>query len=223
MNTSNTSPLPLPHSLCHFMHLHGCTFLIIYLVVSLSVYCLLWGAGNLCGWLHAVPFSLMHKNLSVNNKWAGLQFNCTPFPQTLLNHKCFLQQSNVSSYSTVTFYVNKSWPAQCCLRCCFQMESGHTIFTPAVCSTPVEFTLEFDLQNGELFTQCNFICLTVSISVFMALSTEFSRQLSGFSLCSSGLRSAFLVLSTIYLFMKVSFSPDIIPSGWLGSKHQLTN
>ena len=108
VNTSNTSPLPLPHSLCHFMHLHGCTFLIIYLVVSLSVYCLLWGAGNLCGWLHAVPFSLMHKNLSVNNKWAGLQFNCTPFPQTLLNHKCFLQQSNVSSYNTVTFYVNKS-------------------------------------------------------------------------------------------------------------------
>ena len=25
------------------------------------------------------------------------------------------------------------------------------------------------------------------------------------------------------LFMKVSFSPDIIHSGWLGSKHQLTN
>ena len=33
----------------------------------------------------------------------------------------------------------------------------------------------------------------------------------------------YLVLSTIYLFMKVSFSPDISPRGWLGSKHQLTN
>ena len=26
-----------------------------------------------------------------------------------------------------------------------------------------------------------------------------------------------------YIFSKVSLSPDIIPSGWLGSKHQLTN
>ena len=39
---------------------------------------------------------------------------------------------------------------------------------------------------------------------------KFSRQLSAFSLCSSGLTSALLVLSTTYLFMKVSFSPDII-------------
>ena len=50
---------------------------------------------------------------------------------------------------------------------------------------------------------------------------KFSWQLSIFSLCSSGLISALLVLSTIFLFMKVSFSPDIIRSDWLGSKHQL--
>ena len=47
---------------------------------------------------------------------------------------------------------------------------------------------------------------------------KFSRQLSVFSFCSSGLISALLVLSTEYLFMKVSLSPDIIPSGCLGSK-----
>ena len=52
---------------------------------------------------------------------------------------------------------------------------------------------------------------------------KFSRQLSAFSLCSSGLISALLILSTKYLFMKVSLSPDVTPSGWLGSKHQLTN
>ena len=52
---------------------------------------------------------------------------------------------------------------------------------------------------------------------------EFSWQLSVFSLCFSGLISALLVLSTKYLSTKVSFSPDIIPSGWLGSKHQMTN
>ena len=42
---------------------------------------------------------------------------------------------------------------------------------------------------------------------------KFSRQLSAFSLCSSGLISAVLVLSTIYLFMKVSFRHDIILCG----------
>ena len=50
----------------------------------------------------------------------------------------------------------------------------------------------------------------------------FSRQLSVFSLCSFGLISVLLVLSTTCLFIKVSFSPDVIPRGWLGSIHQLT-
>ena len=38
---------------------------------------------------------------------------------------------------------------------------------------------------------------------------KFSQRLSVFSLCSSGLISALLFLTTMYLFMKVSFSPDI--------------
>ena len=42
---------------------------------------------------------------------------------------------------------------------------------------------------------------------------KFSRQLSAFSLCSPGLNSALLVLSTIHLFMKVSLSPDVSPYG----------
>ena len=67
-----------------------------------------------------------------------------------------------------------------------------------------------------------------SVSVFMALSTisfqKFPQQLSAFSLSSSGLISALLVLSTnywSYLFMKVPLRPDIILCGWLGLKHQL--
>ena len=52
---------------------------------------------------------------------------------------------------------------------------------------------------------------------------KFSRQLSVFSLSSSGLISALLVLSTICLFVKDLISPDRIPSGWLGSRHHLTN
>ena len=54
------------------------------------------------------------------------------------------------------------------------------------------------------------------------LIRKFSRQLSAFTLCSSGLISAWMVFSTIYLFVKISFSPDVIFCGWLGLKHQLT-
>ena len=39
---------------------------------------------------------------------------------------------------------------------------------------------------------------------------KFSRQLPAFSLCSFGFTSVLLVHSTIYLFLKVSLSPDII-------------
>ena len=54
---------------------------------------------------------------------------------------------------------------------------------------------------------------------------KFPKQLSTFLLCFSGLISA-SVLSTMYLFTKVSFSPvspDVTFCGWLGLKHQLTN
>ena len=52
---------------------------------------------------------------------------------------------------------------------------------------------------------------------------NFSRQLSAFLLCSSGLISALRALSTIYLFTKVSPGPDIILCGWIDLKNQLTN
>ena len=51
---------------------------------------------------------------------------------------------------------------------------------------------------------------------------KFSRKPSTFLLCSSGLISALLVLSTIYLFVDVSGNPinsDVVPGGSLGSKH----
>ena len=78
-----------------------------------------------------------------------------------------------------------------------------------------------ELAHSFLFCSCVCFCLC---GPFNCISFhKFSRQLSAFSLCCSGLISSLLVLSSVYLFMKVSFSPDIIPSGWLGSKHQLTN
>ena len=83
----------------------------------------------------------------------------------------------------------------------------------------------FDMNQPRLPTPFYFVF--VSISVFLALSTVFhsvySPDNSPFShSLFFGLISALLVLSNIYLFVKVSFNPDIIVSGWLGSKHQLT-
>ena len=70
------------------------------------------------------------------------------------------------------------------------------------------------------FSSCVYFCLYCP---FNCISFhKFSRQLSAFSSCSSSLNSALLVLSTLYLFMKVPLSPDIILCGWLGLKHQLT-
>ena len=73
-----------------------------------------------------------------------------------------------------------------------------------------------------------FYSVLVPVFVFMALSTLFHSinspdNSSLFSLSSSVLNSALLVLSTIILFMKVSLSPDVILCGWLGLKHQLTD
>ena len=77
-----------------------------------------------------------------------------------------------------------------------------------------------ELPHSFLLCSCVYFCL---YGPFNCISFHKSRQLSAFSLCSSGFISALLVLSTIYLFRKVSFSTDIILCGWLGLKHQLTN
>ena len=68
-------------------------------------------------------------------------------------------------------------------------------------------------------------CLFLNLRPFQLdfIPYFFPTQLSAFSLCSSCLIYAFLVLSTIYLFMKVSLIPDIILCVWLGLKHQLTS
>ena len=67
-----------------------------------------------------------------------------------------------------------------------------------------------ELAHSFLFCSCVFICLYSPFNCILFL--KFSRRLSVFSLCSSSLISASLVLSIIYPFMKVSLSPGIIPS-----------
>ena len=78
-----------------------------------------------------------------------------------------------------------------------------------------------ELAHSFLFCSCIYFCLCDPLDCISF--HKFSRQLFVFSLCSSGLVCALLVLSTIYVSMKVSFSPDVILTSWLGSKHQLTN
>ena len=64
-----------------------------------------------------------------------------------------------------------------------------------------------------LFLFCSCVCFCL-YGLFTCISFhKFSRQLSAFSLCSSSLIFALLVLSTIFLFVKVSLSPDIILCG----------
>ena len=81
----------------------------------------------------------------------------------------------------------------------------------------------FDINQSSFATP--FYSVLVSISVLMALSTVLHsiHSLDNFLPSHSVLPVLFPLYSTIYFFMKVSFSPDIILCGWLGLKHQLTN
>ena len=82
-----------------------------------------------------------------------------------------------------------------------------------------------ELSHSFLFCSCVYISLYGPFN--SVLFYKLSWQLSAFSLCSSGLISAILVLSTIYIYLYMnkvsSFSSDVILCGWLALKHQLTN
>ena len=84
------------------------------------------------------------------------------------------------------------------------------------------FLTQTDWACPLLFLFCSWVCFRLNGPFNCISFHKFSWKLSAFSLFSFGLISALLVLSTTYLFMKVSFSPDIILCGWLGLKHQLT-
>ena len=77
----------------------------------------------------------------------------------------------------------------------------------------------FDINQVSLPTPFLF-CSCIHLNLYGPFNCisfrKFSRQLSLFWLCFSSLISALLAFSTIYLFMKVYRSPDIILCGWLG-------
>ena len=152
-----------------------------------------------------------------------------PFYSVLVSISVFM------SFSTVFHSINSSdnsllshsvLPVLFCL-------TGPFSYNTSLCESPrahlhvvgmlgfVFWHKPIELAHSFLFRSCVYFCL---YGPFNCISLhKFSRQLSAFSLCSSGLSSALFVFSTIYLFLKVSFSPDIILSAWLGSKHQIIN
>ena len=67
------------------------------------------------------------------------------------------------------------------------------------------------------FCSCVYFSLFALSTVFLSINSPDKSPFSHSVLPILSL--ALLVLSTVCLLMKVSFSPDIIPSGWLGSKH----
>ena len=120
----------------------------------------------------------------------------------------------------------------------FAYLSWHSSFPSSAAPNPAgapsrnwDVTVNILHKLAELAHSCFFFFFLLCYSVCFCLYCPLTgcRSINSpdnspfFSLCSSGLISALLVLSTLCLFMKVSCSPDIIPSGWLGSKHRLTN
>ena len=74
-----------------------------------------------------------------------------------------------------------------------------------------------ELEHSLLF--CSFVCFCFYGPFNFISFHEFFRQLSVLPVLSQ----LYWSFQLLCLFMKVSFSREIIPSGWLGSKHQLTN
>ena len=117
---------------------------------------------------------------------------------------------------------------RCC--CCFDstLKSGVVIMlvptgSPSRGGDVTVYVRHKPTKFAHSFLFCSFVYFC-PYGPFNCISFyKVSWQLSIFSFCSSDPISALLVLSTIYLVMKVSFSPDIILCGWLDLKHQLTN
>ena len=104
---------------------------------------------------------------------------------------------------------------------CSLLMSTRLIFTCWGCFGLCLLHKPIELADSFLFCSCECFCLC---GPFNCISFhKFSRQLLNFSVFSSSFISAKFVLSTKYLFMKISFSSDIILCGWLGLKHRLIN
>ena len=127
----------------------------------------------------------------------------------------------------IIYIITCHWEA---LRAHFEMRRSISFFFIIISPRGLTFTwwgccsLCFwhkpaELAHSSLFCSC--VCL--SLSPFPLYFIPYILPTTLCFLTFSDLIFALLVLSTIYLFRKVSISPDIILCGWLGWKHQLTS
>ena len=150
---------------------------------------------SICTYVHACIHACMYV-------W---WFPRTPSHQTMLTDFLVLR---ILDNSVVYFLYLPCYQAlysvYCFINCVFVCLLGLTFtwwgrYGLCLWRKPAEFAYSFS------FCSCVYFCL---YSPFNCISFhKFSWQLSVFSLCSSGLISASVALSTVCLFMKISFSP----------------
>ena len=126
-----------------------------------------------------IPFSLLLASQLCHGCWAIDTFLCNWINQQI-------ETGFVSSFYTHTHTLSR-----------YLFDQQHKCWTY---NNPALFCLQCQpsLAHSFLFCSCVYFCL---YGPFNSISFhKFSRQLSVFSLCSSGLMSALLVLSTISLY-----------------------
>ena len=177
--------------------------------------------NNLC-LCFAGPVSHFRRHLGRNRDWRGEQF-----PEGLCK-KQVVYVSSVKIRSMWSFQLKECshqrrlhWRQ----HCIYHYVSLLTVPTgsPSLGGEIAVYVCHKQTELSHSFLFCSFVYFCLSGRFNCISFHKFSRQLSVFSLCSSAVISALLILSTIYLSFKISFNPDIIPWGWLGSKHQLAN
>ena len=105
--------------------------------------------------------------------------------------------------------------------CFFTLESPRLTFMWRGCCSLRLWHQLTELAHPFSFCSCVYTC---SYGPFNCISFhKFSRRMFSFSLCSSCLISVLLVLLTIYLFVKIALSPDVILCSWLALMHRVTN
>ena len=137
--------------------------------------------------------------------------HCPSFPTLLIIFLCQMNPlQTLPLFSNLTHYLFLS--NEPFTKHCPSFTSPRELaFTWWGCCGLCQSHKQTELAHAILFCSCVYFCL---YGPFNCISFhKLSRQVSAFSLCSSGLKSALLVFSSVYLLMKVSLGPVLILCG----------
>ena len=143
------------------------------------------------------------------------------------HHSPRIRDSRVAVLDQVSWRPPGKFPSKrCAVSTCKNASTSWTVVSVSSLSRGGDVTVYvLDINQPSLPTLF-FFCCCVCFCLYGSFNSisfhKFSRQLSAFWLCSSGLISAFMVLSTIYLFMTVSHIPWYNPL-WLTGLKALSN